>query len=408
MINSFIKKFLNIGLYPFSLYLRQIAGTFVLLFIARYLSIYDYGLFSSYKTITTVLLILTNMGFNEYILVSSKKIIKDVQIKIGFFILNALFIISFIMFILLFLNIEVKSVFILTLIRQFLDVVFFSITLPYFQVTNKFNVISYINIFYALITIIIAICCYIFKLTLIQFLIISIMLGLFNFYQVSYYAKINYIFSFKNINKIIKRIDKTIFDYISVNLLGYLYTQVPAIYVSLFILKEKASLYFAASTISNVIFLLIAAQAQKIIPDLMSADIKKVREIIRNNIILLSSVNFIILIFFIFIGKFLLKLIYANPYYINAYNILIILSLGNFAFAIMVIFGTYLTASNNQILKVNIQLQAVILSIILLCLLKKFGIYGASCTYLLTALYLMFGYIEKTIILIKKRRDRFA
>ena len=46
-INSIIKN----NLYAFSLYARQAAGTLVLFIIARYLSVYDYGVFTSYKAI---------------------------------------------------------------------------------------------------------------------------------------------------------------------------------------------------------------------------------------------------------------------------------------------------------------------------------------------------------------------
>ena len=69
---EFIKKILNSQLYAFSLYIRQIAGTIILFIIARYLSVYDYGLFSSYKNIATFCLMFANLGFADYILVSSK------------------------------------------------------------------------------------------------------------------------------------------------------------------------------------------------------------------------------------------------------------------------------------------------------------------------------------------------
>lgn len=55
-----------------SLYTRTIAGTLILFVIARYLSVYDFGLFTSYKNIAIFWFMFANLGFADYILVSSK------------------------------------------------------------------------------------------------------------------------------------------------------------------------------------------------------------------------------------------------------------------------------------------------------------------------------------------------
>ena len=89
---TIIQKTLKNNFYAISLYARQIAGTLVLFLIARYLTVYDYGLFSSYKNIATFILMFANMGFNEYILVSTKANVNDVRLKISLFMLNAIFI----------------------------------------------------------------------------------------------------------------------------------------------------------------------------------------------------------------------------------------------------------------------------------------------------------------------------
>ena len=62
-----ISKFITNNLYAFSLYTRQIAGTIVLFVIAHYLSVYDYGLFTSYKSIITFSVMLANMEYANYI-----------------------------------------------------------------------------------------------------------------------------------------------------------------------------------------------------------------------------------------------------------------------------------------------------------------------------------------------------
>ena len=140
-LNSIKQKLISLfsnNLYAMSLYARQIAGTVVLFVIARYLSVYEYGLFSSYKTIAMFVLLFANMGYESYILVSSKKNVKIVKIKIFMFLLNALAVLMFSIFISPFMKFENLLIFILVLCRQFFDGTFFALVLPYFQSANKF------------------------------------------------------------------------------------------------------------------------------------------------------------------------------------------------------------------------------------------------------------------------------
>lgn len=397
-----IKKILIEQLYPLSLYSRQIAGTFVLLFIARFLSVYDYGLFSSYKTLASFWLLFANIGYNEYILVSSQNIVKEVQLKIGLFIINAIFITLLIAAGSLLSSVESHLIFLLVLLRTFFDTTFFSIVLPYFQSANKFNTISYINIFYSIATIIIASISYVLNLSLITFLSLSIILGLFNFIQVSYYAKINYLLTIKHIKRLISRLDKTIFAYIGVVLCSYLYMQIPSLYSSSFIKKEEAALYFAAFTISAIISLLINAQVQKMVPEMINNSIEKIKIIMKNNMKFIMSINAIVFLFLLLFGKIILKLLYEKDYYINAYPLLLILTISNISIAIAAIYGTYITASGNQHIKIRMQIEAIIISILTLYLFHKYGIYAAAMAYFLSTTHIAIRYVIKTKKMLKQ------
>lgn len=397
-----IKKILNEQLYPISLYSRQIAGTFVLLFIVRFLSVYDYGLFSSYKTLASFWLLFANIGYNEYILVSSQNIVKEVKLKIGLFIINAIFITLLIAAGSLLSSIESHFIFLLVLLRTFFDTTFFSIVIPYFQSANKFNTISYINIFYSIATIIIASISYVLNLSLITFLLLSIILGLFNFIQVSYYAKINYLLTIKHIKRLISRLDKTIFAYIGVVLCSYLYMQIPSLYSSSFIKKEEAALYFAAFTISAIISLLINAQVQKMVPEMINNSIEKIKIIMKNNMKFIMSINAIVFLFLLLFGKIILKLLYEKDYYLNAYPLLLILTISNISIAIAAIYGTYITSSGNQHIKIKMQLEAIIISILTLYLFHKYGIYAAAMAYFLSTTHIAIRYVIKTKKMLKQ------
>lgn len=395
-----IRKILCNNLYALSLYARQIAGTIVLFIIARYLSVYDYGLFSSYKNIAAFWFMFANLGFADYILVSSKANVKEVKLKISLFSLNAILIAILMAFISTFFNLDSHILFYLVVIRTFLDGVFFSLILPYFQATKTFNIIAKINIIYAIFISLIAVISYIFKLSLCKFLLLNVILGLVNFIQCSYYAKINYLLVFKYIQRFYKMIDRSIWAYIGVTIAYFLYAQVPSLYVSTFLSKEQAALYFAAFTIASVIGLLIAAQVQKMMPELIKSSIEEVKTILNKNLKLLLFVTAGLFIFMLIFGKYLLLLLYGQEYYMNAYPVLLILMFGNICVAEAGVYGAYITASGNQKRKIPMQLEATALTIIGLLVLHKLGLYGAALSFLFAAIYISYKYTIFTFSLL--------
>lgn len=403
-LNNIKQKLISLfsnNLYAMSLYSRQIAGTVVLFVIARYLSVYDYGLFSSYKNIAIFCLMFANLGFNEYILVSSKAKVKEVRQKISFFMINAIFVLILTFLLSLFFKMEDHYLFCLVAIRSFFDAIFFALILPYFQAAKKFNVISYINIIYALGITVIALTSYIFKLSLVDFLYLNIALGLLNFIQCSFYAKIKYITVLNHIVRYFKMLDKSIFAYAGTIISFYLYSQIPSLYVSTFLTKTDAALYFAAFTISSVINLFIAALNQKIVPELINIDKSQAKIILQKNFFLLLKVNLLILIFFALTGKFILRLFYGQAYYENAYVPLLILSLSNIWLAMANVYGAYITASGNQKYKIPNQIVAIFISIITLLITFKIGILSACIACFASSLYVAILYTKFALKLLK-------
>lgn len=397
-----VKNIISNNLYPISLYARQISGTLVLFIIARYLSVYDYGLFSSYKNIVAFWFMFANLGFADYILVSSKANVKEVKLKIPLFLLNAILIAILMAFISTFCNLDSHILFYLVVIRTFFDGVFFSLILPYFQATKTFNTIAKINIVYAISIAIIAIFSYMFNFSLYKFLFLNIVLGLINFIQCSLFAKINYIIVCSNIKRFFKMIDNEIWSYVGVNIAAYCYVQFSSLYVSTFLVKEQAALYFSAFTIASVIGLLISAQVQKMMPELIKSSIEEVKTILNKNLKLLLFVTAGLFLFMLIFGKYLLLLLYGQEYYMNAYPVLLILMFGNICIAEAGVYGAYITASGNQKRKIPMQLEATALTIIGLLVLHKLGLYGAALSFLFAAIYISYRYTTFTFKLLDK------
>ncbi len=398
-----IKKLLSDNLYAFSLYSRQIAGTLVLFVIAHYLSVYEYGLFTSYKSIAFFCLMVANLGYANYILVSSQARVQEVRLKILIFLVNAIFILLLTMFFSIFFKMDNHLLFFLVALRTFFDGIFFALILPYFQAAKKFNIISYVNIGYSVGITIIALTSYILKLSLLNFLLLNILLGLINFIQCSLFAKINYFMIFNHLIKFIKMIDKSIFAYIGVAVAYQLYTQIPSLYVATYVSKEQAALFFAAFSLASIVSLLINAQVQKIIPEMIKNSINNIRIIINKNLKFIFIVIGGVFVFMIFAGKILLKLLYGQEYYIDAYPVLLIQMIGNLCIAEASVYGAYITASGNQKVKIPIQIESTAVAVISLFLLHKFGIIGASISFSLAALYIACRYTVFTLSLLKKK-----
>lgn len=404
MLNKIKNTFYN-NLYAVSLYSRQIAGTLILFIIARYLTVYDYGLFSSYKNIVAFCFMFANLGFSDYILVSSQANVKKVKLKISLFLLNAVIIGVVIALGSIFFKLDSHTLFFLVVIRTFFDGTFFALILPYFQATKTFNTIAKINIIYAICISIIALISYIFRLSLYKFLLLNIILGLINFIQCSYFAKINYLLVFNYLKRLCKMIDKSIWAYMGVTIAYFLYAQIPSLYVSTYLSKEDAALYFSAFTIAAIIGLLIAAQTQKMMPDLINNNIENIKIIIKRNLVFMLIITVGLFLFMVLFGKLLLLLLYGQNYYSGAYPILLILMLGNICVAEAAVYGAYITASGNQKKKIPMQLEATCLTILGLFILHKFGIYGAALAFLFAAIYVSYRYTSFTLKMLKEKTD---
>ncbi|MBR6126974.1 hypothetical protein IKQ21_04740 [bacterium] len=386
MINL-IKNIIKDQYYAISLYSRQICGTLVLFIIAHYLSVHDYGLFTSYKNIAIFCLMFANMEFANYILVSSKAHVKEVQLKISLFMLNAIFVLFLVIILSMICRLESHLLFILVVIRTFFDGIFFALILPYFQATRKFNTIANINIFYSLGIATIAIVAYILKLSLTKFLILNIILGLINFIQCSYYVKINYLLVVNYFKRFLEKLDRSILGFIGSTLTDYLYAQTSSLYVAIFLTKEEAALYFAAFTIANIPALISAAQLQKMLPELINAKYIKTKECLIKNLKFIFSITGAILFFIILFGKFVLKLFYGQSYYENASLILIIYFIANMLIINGAVFGVHITANGYQNKKVQMKLETACITILSLFILHTFGIYGAIYSLLIASIY---------------------
>ncbi len=81
---------------------------------------------------------------------------------------------------------------------------------------------------------------------------------------------------------------------------------------------------------------------------------------------------------------------------------LLILTIGNICVGEAAVYGAYITANGNQKRKIPMQLEATIITFIVVFLLHKYGIYGASMSFLLAAIYISYRYTSFTLKILNK------
>ena len=398
----FFKELFVKNIYTISLYFRKVASAIIVFFLARYLSVEIYGMYSSYANIANILLLITNFGFSEYILVSSKSETKQVKLKLSFFLLLANIFVFIIIGLSSFTILQNKLIFTLILIKAFLDGTFFSLILTYYQASSKFRTISIINIIYSLLLILNISVCYFFKLNLENFLVFSILIGLINYVYSYVTAKLNFAMVVKHIKKYIKMIDKNLIYYGLVMITVMLYFQLPSLYVSTFLDKNSAAIYFAAFNIFSILLLISSAQVQQIMPQMIKADSKGVIKLLKNNIFMITIINLFILFFFIIFGKLLLSILYVKPEYQMSYPLLIIGSIGNLFMSAGGILACFMTAKGFQKKKFQYQIECLLVVALFIYLLKDLGITGATIAYCGISFYVFIRYLIFTISQIRK------
>ena len=186
-----------------------------------------------------------------------------------------------------------------------------------------------------------------------------------------------------------------------INICFILYSQIQGVFVSTQVNKELAALYFAANTIACIVMLLIGAQTQKLMPEFIDIKQDMAEKFLKNEVKKMNYITFSILAFFIVAGKFVLTLLYGQKIYANAYFILLILSTANIFYGMGKIYITYIMAKNNTNIILKMQVVSIVISIIVLGITHKYGIYSAALAYFLSAVYIGMAYMQTTKQLLK-------
>ena len=152
--------------------------------------------------------------------------------------------------------------------------------------------------------------------------------------------------------------------------------------------------------------LLISAQTQKMVPEMIKNTVSNVRKILYENLKFIMLITGTLFVFMVLFGKIVLKLVYGQDYYMNGYCVLLILMLSNIVLAESSIFGAHIVASNNVNKVLPILLRTSGIAILSLFILRGFGIYGAATSFFIASVYLAYEYTIYSNKLLKQQEQQ--
>lgn len=363
--------------------------------LARSITTFEFGMYSSIINILSLLLIITNFGFSEFILVnsntleklkdnSSKLIQYSASLAVSLIIIGGLF------------YIEYFFLFVLLGLKIFIEGTFMQVLLSVYQVRNDINKIAYINILVSILTTLAIIISYILKFDIYGIIISATLVNLI-FVALNFrYIKPKFKLFYFNQSVIISSFKEL--KYYGVSMITvpfYMFT--PGFVGAIILSKTDLSIYQVAFSISSLLIVVLTSYIQTVLPRFISIsnekNIRKFKELLNSTILRVLIFNILVLITFYFSGKYLLNLVYNDSFYVQSYPYLLILISANMLQAIAGVLGIFFTVNKLQREKYNIQIEFIILSWILsLTLTHFFSILGLACSFIILYGYVLFRY----------------
>lgn len=387
-------------LYTFSILLRRFSNFILNIFIARLVSVQDFGEYSQFTILATYMLLITEFGYNEYILVRSKR-----DNNLDFLLTNFMFIslVTFIVVNILLLCFNQTLLLFFVLLKVYLDIYLSKLILSYYQFEQKFNTYSVLNIAYSILII-----SFVLSLKYLNFSIENIILtiDLFLLLQItilSFKSSMN--LTFLNPKKILSHINKEFSFYAFSSITIPIYMLMPLFIMTFYVSKEEIAIFYLAYTVSSVMLLISMSINQQYLPKLIHNKNESFYRQIKYPILILAGFNFCAFFVFYFFGEFILTSILNKPEYIESNSYILLLMVSNIFQSISGLIALYLISNNLMQKKLLIHIELIIVSFVLsIFIIQYYGITGVVWSYVLLYVYTFVRYALYVHKFANKRR----
>ncbi|MGY8938784.1 MAG: oligosaccharide flippase family protein [Flavobacteriales bacterium] len=381
-------------MFTFSNLFKRGANYLLLVLLARSISISEIGIYSAYLNVLALLVLITNFGFSEFLLVNSEN--KN-QLKVNTINFFQISLCIFAVLILLSVLIPLKDniLCVLVLIKIYFETTIYNILLAHHQVAKKLRVITIMNITIGLFVILTCILCYFFKENIYTYLIsINLVYGFTFFYL---FSSIKIKFSpLKNVFIFIKKSFSNLKYYGLTMITVPIYMMAPTVIGSLLLEPEILAQYQAAFSIANILLLVSVSLLQEGYVKFVSCkhNILELTKVLKKTGSKIILVNVFILVLFILFGKIILLTVYKQEAYLEAYYPLIILLFGNIIFMFAAIFSVTMVVLKLQKEKAKFHLEFILVSMFFgLLLTYIYGVYGLLSSYIILYSYSTIRYM---------------
>lgn len=382
--------------------LKRGSNYFLLVLLARTVPVTVFGTYSAYINIIGVLLLVTNFGFSEYLLVNSEdnRLLKTNS--------SNFLQVSFLLFIIIFIGLcffptDDSILAALVLIKIFLETSIYNILLAYYQVEKKLKIISITNIVSGASVIILSFLCYLFNYKIYSYFI---------FINIAYtiiliFHLLRIKFQTSSIKKSISFIKTRFLDlkYYGISMITIpIYMMAPTVIGSFLLEREALAQYQTAFSIANILLLVSVSLLQEGYVKFLAHknDILELTKVLKKTATKIILINFVILILFIVFGEELLMFVYKKEEYLKAYYPLLILLFANMIFMFASITAVIMVVLKLQKEKSKYHIEFIVISIFFgLLLTYLYGINGLVSSYIILYSYSTFRYIKKYIKIYK-------
>ncbi|WP_291967279.1 oligosaccharide flippase family protein [Maribacter sp.] len=261
------------------------------------------------------------------------------------------------------------------------------------RVKNKFKDASFSIIAYAIVISLLVFLVYKGQLTTVEFIKYMIVAKLFQLIVTLLYCKDIFIKNWFNIS-IQKHLIKYSWSYGAHFIFGTFYFTVDTQIIALLLNAEDVALYQSIFRIIYIFLIVSDVASNVLLPYLSSkyANDQSIDELSGNILYLLLVLGSSLFLFFTFFYREIINILYTAEY-IEAYPLVLPLSIVILLRTSASIYGTLLTISNNQVNRVKVVFLSMVASIAFnLIIIPYYGIVGSAWTSVIVHLLLFFGY----------------
>lgn len=363
-------------LFIFSNIIRKASQYAINIYFARYFSLEIFGEYSSLYQVSTFLVILTNLGFHEYILVN-----KDRGVDKEFFTLilcfSAITLLALILFVSPLLGkTSAIILFVLTMIKAYVDNSLNNIVVSYFQVKRDLWSMIKINMALIIGSIITVISCFLWNFTIINALFILTLSSILPFIIfIALYCDLN--MNDISIQSIIQ-IPCKVKDYAFSTITVPIYMSIPNLIASIYFNKESMAIFQVTLSLGNIVLLTAMSIIQSNYSKYLHA--RNLKSVLNNDIWKFIIGFILIFLSWLFLGKHLINMLYKKNELLPVYYWVLYLLVGYLFLCIGAILNVFFVLAKKQKLIFQINIELIIGGVILSLFLSRLGILGIITT----------------------------